>query len=313
MGNDLTLLDSSLLDHSEKLAEITHWLRVMNRPNGWHYDLDHVWILCELEKAGIPKGSTILDAGAGQGIMQFLLAARGYNVISLDFSARTIPSRSCGIFDIHGSGEAKLDYSHPYMEFISYGDVNNRKWPLGRIFSHPRRILRLPRRVVRDAFSFFNYVGERFFNDHSDYGSITYLRAPFHDIPLDQGTVDSVISVSAIEHADIELFGKNIMELRRILKDGAPLLMTTSATPKDENEFHEKSSGWCFSLAHLQSFFDDCTVNFDAQFCERSLLDSRVFLNRLDPYYHLDRDSFCYRKQIASLPYLPVAIKAVSH
>ena len=66
MTAELTLLDASLLNDSDKLAEISHWLKVMNRPNGWHYDLDHIWILRELEAAGILPGSTILDAGAGE-------------------------------------------------------------------------------------------------------------------------------------------------------------------------------------------------------------------------------------------------------
>ena len=77
----IKFLPASLLKDRRKLMELTYWLRVMNRPNGWHYDLDHIWILNELEAAGLAKGATIIDAGAGQGIMQYLLAARGYNVI----------------------------------------------------------------------------------------------------------------------------------------------------------------------------------------------------------------------------------------
>ena len=61
----------------------------------------------------------------------------------------------------------------------------------------------------------------------------------------------------------------------------------------------------------ISSVFANCDVSFDAKSCERSLIDSEVFLKRLDPYYYQDRESFCYRKRIASLPYLPVAIKSV--
>ena len=312
MIDELRLLDASLLNDSDKLAEISHWLKVMNRPNGWHYDLDHIWILMELEAAGIRPGSTILDAGAGQGIMQFLLAARGYQIISLDFSSRSVPIRSHGIFDIRGSGEASLDYKHPYMDFISYDGGGMWKWGSRLDLADLAKLLRLPRRFLRDTTSLHCYLIERFLNNHSSYGKINYLRGPFHEIPLDGGSVDAVISVSAIEHADIDLFGKNVMEMQRILKNGSPLLMTTSATTKNENTFHEKSSGWCFSLSHLQRFFANCDVSFDAKSCERSLIDSEVFLKRLDPYYYQDKESFCYRKRIASLPYLPVAIKSVA-
>ena len=75
MNNKIKLLTTSLLDDCKKLKELTYWLRVMNRPNGWHYDLDHIWILDELEKSGITKGSTIIDAGAGQGIMQYIVVS----------------------------------------------------------------------------------------------------------------------------------------------------------------------------------------------------------------------------------------------
>jgi len=98
MKCEIQLLNASLLADEKTLEELSYWLGVMNRPNGWHYDLDHIWILSELEKAGIKPGATILDAGAGQGVLQYLLASRGYNVISLDFSPRRIPNRTVGIF-----------------------------------------------------------------------------------------------------------------------------------------------------------------------------------------------------------------------
>ena len=96
--NCLELLTPELLEDDVKLSEIDHWLNIMNRVQGWHYDMDIIWLLRELEKAGIKKGSTILDAGAGLGATQFVLAARGYNVISLDFSRRKFPILSRDIF-----------------------------------------------------------------------------------------------------------------------------------------------------------------------------------------------------------------------
>ena len=119
--------------------------------------------LRELEAAGILPGSTILDAGAGQGIMQFLLAARGYQVISLDFSSRSVPIRSRGIFDIRGSGEASLDYKHPYMDFISYDGGGMRKWGSRLDLADLTKLLRLPRRFLRDITSLHCYLIERFF------------------------------------------------------------------------------------------------------------------------------------------------------
>jgi ubiquinone/menaquinone biosynthesis C-methylase UbiE len=311
MTNKIKLLDSSLLEDRDKLQELDYWFRVMNRPNGWHYDLDHIWVLRELELAGILPGSTIVDAGAGQGIMQYLLSSRGYNVISLDFSSRVRPSRSAGIFDIRGNGEALINYKHPYMSFISYGGSSGfdllARWRLSKLKKIPKLLSGLYRTTIFMSY----YLWERFVAQHKAYGSITYLRAPFHATTLRSASADAVISISAIEHADIGLINDNIKELLRILKEKSPLLLTTSASIKDENEFHEKSSGWCFSLASLTSFFPNSEVEFDPVSCTRSLMQSQMFIKRLDPYYHQDKDAFCYKKKINKFPYLPVAVKII--
>ena len=121
----IQLLDSSLYEDKKTLKKLSYWFKLMNKPNGWHYDLDHLWILKELKKHKIKPGDTILDAGAGQGILQYFLCSKGYNVISLDFSPRLIPEKTKGIFKIHGDGNSKINYSHDYMEVISYGDGFN--------------------------------------------------------------------------------------------------------------------------------------------------------------------------------------------
>ena len=311
MDNEIRLLDASLLSDKKKLKEISYWLKVMNRPNGWHYDLDQIWILNELEKAGILPGSTILDAGAGQGIMQYLLAARGYNVISLDFSSRAKPSHSLGIFNIEGEGDCNINYQHPFMRFISY-DVNSPatigNWIRNSNFERAPLLLGYAKRRVT---SLLFYIFERLVKRHDNYGTITFLRAPFHDVPLGPGSVDAVISISAIEHADISLFHENINELLRLLKLRAPLLLTTSSTTSDKNIYHEKTSGWCFSLPALKDFFPGCEIKFDVENCTRSMIESEVFMDRLDSYYYQDKSSFCYKKYVKKLPYLPVTVKII--
>jgi ubiquinone/menaquinone biosynthesis C-methylase UbiE len=311
MNSKIKLLCSELLNDKQKLNKISYWLKVLNRPNGWHYDLDQIWILHELEVAGIKPGATIVDAGAGQGVMQYLLASYGYNIISLDFSPRTVPARSVGIFDINGAGDEKIEYEHPYMKFISYGDDQTNTL-LGRLkFSSLKKLPYILFRIYRAIISFFYYIFERFSKKHNDYGKITYLRAPFHEIPLESNSVDAVISISAIEHADIEVFDNNISELLRVLRDGSPFLLTTSATKEKENIYLKKCEGWCFSLDSLKKYFDGADVEFDTENCESSLLKSNILINRLDPYYYHDRESFCFKKKLSSLPYLPVAIKVI--
>jgi hypothetical protein len=309
MANEIKLLDASLLSDEKKLKELTKWLRVMNRPNGWHYDLDHIWILDELENAGIKPGATIIDAGAGQGIMQYLLAARGYNIISLDFSPRTPPVRSQGIFKVLGEGNATINYQHSYMKFISYGtsrlDGLIKRLTLQKL----KKIPELPGRFYRRALSYAWYLRERFLSDHKKYGQIRFVRAPFHDVPLESGIADAVISVSAIEHADIELFDSNIKSLLRLMKVGSPMLMTTAATKEQKNSYDNQVEGWCFSRSALANYLPGSVIQFDAESCAQSLLNSKTFMDRLDPYYYQNPESPLYKKCFNTFPYLPVALK----
>jgi ubiquinone/menaquinone biosynthesis C-methylase UbiE len=311
MTNEIKLLDALLLKDEKKLRELTRWLRVMNRPNGWHYDLDHIWILNQLEMSGIKPGSVIIDAGAGQGIMQYLLASRGYKVISLDFSPRNPPARSRGIFEVKGEGAAAIDYQHSYMKFINYGTSQLGGWTKQLSLQKIRKLPELPGRFFRKSLSYFWYLNERFLGDHSNYCEIKFVRAPFHDIPLESEVADAVISVSAIEHADIELFDSNIKSLLRLLKPGAPMLLTTSATTEDKNTYDQKVSGWCFSRSALGAFFPDCKIDFNTESCISSLLNSQTFMSRLDPYYYQDSMSPFYKKKFTSFPYLPVSVKVI--
>jgi ubiquinone/menaquinone biosynthesis C-methylase UbiE len=311
MSDQIKLLQVSLLNDKQKLEELTHWLRVMNRPNGWHYDLDHIWILQELENAGIKPGATVVDAGAGQGVMQYLLAARGYNVISLDFSPRSSPARAQGIFSIFGDGEKEISYQHSYMNFISYG-VDSKGGLSSRLsLKKLKNIHKIPARFYRFCKSYLAYYIERYFGNHDDFGDIHFIRAAFHDVPLEDCSVDAVISVSAIEHADISLFESNINSLNRILKPGAPLLVTTSISKTKSNTYDHLVEGWCYSEESLKGYFPSCDMDINITDCERSFLESRSFLNRLDPYYYLNPVSPFYKKNVRALPYLPVAIKVI--
>jgi len=310
----IQLLDSSLYEDKKTLKKLSYWFKLMNKPNGWHYDLDHLWILKELKKHKIKPGDTILDAGAGQGILQYFLCSKGYNVISLDFSPRLIPEKTKGIFKIHGDGNSKINYSHDYMEVISYGDGFNggtlqkrsvlEKLKKFELIKAPQYIIRTLNQIRSNVLCFY----QKTFKSNKNFGSIKYIRAPFHEIPIDSNSIDAVVSVSAIEHSDIELFDKNLSELLRILIPKAPLLISTSASTEKENFFHIKSSGWCFSLNFLQKHIKPESIQFDVSKTEKSLLNSKLFYDRLDPYYYKDPDAFCFKKKINFFPYLPIGL-----
>jgi len=317
----IILLSPDLLEDRSKLKEIDHWLRVMNRPQGWHYDMDIIWILNALEEQGVVRGSTILDAGAGMGITQFILAARGYDVISLDFSPRTFPKRSEGIFKVELGPQNRLEYKHDYMEFINYGNksFNQENVVETRFFKRSLNALsrgtgyiysRLHSRLAKFCNQVYNYFEKA--RDHSEFGKIKFIRAPFHKIPIEDETVDALVSVSAIEHADPELWMKSMLEMQRVVKKGHPLLITTSASNRGEDWFHEKTQGWCFSKKTLQKLLGNRkSISFDIQSIEKKILKSKIWRKRIDAYYSDDPKSEFYRRKLDHLPYLPVGLKII--
>ncbi len=83
---NLELLSPSLLAKDpEKVREVELLQRALWREIGWHYLVDLVWVLQIIGTLGLPSGAKILDAGAGRGLLQYLLAARGYEVTSVDY------------------------------------------------------------------------------------------------------------------------------------------------------------------------------------------------------------------------------------
>lgn len=299
---EIKLLKTDLLKEKSILKEISYWSNVLNRPNGWHYDLDHIWILSQLRDLGIKPGATIVDAGAGHGLFQYILAANGYNIISLDFSKRVPLRRTKKIFNITGMGDENINYDHSYMNVINF----NTKW---NIFKKIKllNIFKIPK-ITKGLLLFFI---QRFFNPKNSkkFGIIKFLRAPFHRMPLEKDSIDAIVSISALEHADINLFDENIQEFVRVLKPGGSCLITTSFTGEPENRYHKQTEGWCFSKSFLKEKFQISTEHLDFKSIKMEFESSSTLKARLDPYYHLSKSSLFFKKNMANLPYLPIAIR----
>lgn len=300
------LLSAGRLSNERLLDELSHWLNVMRRPQGWHYDLDEIWLIENIEAAALPTGARILDAGAGLGIMQYVLASRGYDVVSLDFGKREVPAESRGIFDVVAENQDGLRYRHSYQDTMSFQEAPTGR-PLARTLS--RIMSRHLYAKLRREFLHLYCSGRERRRHHGDYGRISFVRAAFHDIPYPEGSFDAVVSLSALEHADRGLLAKNLSEMARVAKPGAPVLVTTSATDQEKDVFHEKSQGWCFSSGTIKEFAPDAAEEYgNYHERERSILTSALWLSRLDPYYYLDPSGDFYQKKTTQLPYLPLAL-----
>ena len=319
--NSIEILSANLLEDQDKLSRIDYWLRVMSRPQGWHYDMDIIWLLKGLENAGIKKGDTILDAGAGMGITQFILAAKGFNVISLDFSPRSSPDLAKGIFEIEVFQGGDLSYKHDYIGFVKY-DASISKEKNSRDLRLYQKVWELMGRDLKDI---LNRIKQEFQirrneqankfekkSDHTEFGKIKFVKAAFHDMPLKDEEVNALVSVSAIEHADPKLMEQNINEMKRVVKKGNPLFITTSGTLENKDWFHAKTKGWCFSKETLSKIIGhDIHNEFILERAEDQILSSDLWKKRIDPYYINDPDSDFYQGKIQSLPYLPVGIKII--
>ena len=77
--------------HELEMNLIDQFQKTFNSDLGWHYYLDLAWTIREITR--LPKGSLVLDAGAGSGALQFMLSDLGYNIISVDFMDRSFSSK----------------------------------------------------------------------------------------------------------------------------------------------------------------------------------------------------------------------------
>jgi SAM-dependent methyltransferase len=226
----IELLGPALLDSERQAADAAMRLsRSMRISLGWHYLLDVVWTNRELDAQ---RDSTVLDAGAGVGIMQWFLAERGVNVISIDRLDRSrLSLRYRARYNVAGLHRQELA-------------------PVGRSFLADARSGALAVDAMRDARGLLDRVrgGAR------NRGKVT-----IHHVGLGQlsaipdGSVDGIVSISSLEHNDPDAIPGIVAELWRVLRPGGVLTATVGAGKADW--YHEPSRGWCFSEATLRRVF----------------------------------------------------------
>ncbi|MBZ0220843.1 MAG: methyltransferase domain-containing protein [Candidatus Methylomirabilis sp.] len=264
MGNRIELLDTSLIENREKLALIDRWKKVLDLEIGWHYDLDIIWALREVERLGLKKGALVMDAGAGNGLLQFLLAVSGYNVLSVDFAGRKAPPAAKRIFEMEEEEHDIGATGNPYRHFIKHnrGGIDARKvarWlrsPFKAAGAASRKALRL---VDPDL------ISEALSSRKRSYGRVRYVKGDFTDLKnIESGSVDCIVSISALEHNGFEAIRKSVTEFTRVLKKGSAMAITISAA-RDADWYFKPCEGWCLSAGTIRDLFGmgDCPSNFE--------------------------------------------------
>lgn len=234
--NKIELIPLKILDDNKKLTSyVKKTAHELGLQFGWHYILDIVWILSQIEEIKLPKGSLILDAGAGDGIIQFCLSRLGYSIISVDFEDRNPPINIIKNFEIIKKSDQKIGFNHLYL--------NHKRNSLRKLYTF---VLPMIQEIIRFGIRPVTKTNRPI---------ITYYKADLQNMKLIQSeTIDAIISVSVMEHNSAQEVQVIMKELSRVLKNNAPLFITTSASGRDD-WFHKPSHGWAYSERTLNELF----------------------------------------------------------
>lgn len=219
--------------HRPLVTELRKLAGEMRLDFGWHYLLDLVWIVDQLD---LSLDKRVIDAGAGVGIMQWYLAGKGVDVYSVDRGSRAnlaFPFRAR--FSV--SGLRSKDLLSP-MSVV--------KGQLGQPVSLVKKVKTLTKNAL--------YMGRSLLPKMGGGQIMIYnqdLKA-LSDIP--DGSVDAVVAVSALEHNSPDGLREVVTELLRTLKPGGKLLATLGAAV-DKDWFHEASHGWNYTVGSLKDIF----------------------------------------------------------
>lgn len=259
------ILPTTLLTtHAGRAEEFRTLSRELHIGLGWHYLLDLIWAAEQIGPDAVGE-ATVLDAGAGTGVMQWWLAERGATVISIDREPRHVSRRLRARYNVVGF---RPD-DHVPMRRAALSTLRDSRSARG--FASACRDLTL---------------GEPRSNGT---GTVRLSRANLDDLKeVASNSVDAVVSISSLEHNSPARLSAIVAELMRVIRPGGKLIATLGAA-RDEDWYHEPSQGWCYTEATLREAFslsDDCSSNydqFDALFAD--LRDCTPLRNQLAEFY----------------------------
>jgi SAM-dependent methyltransferase len=293
--------------HKEEIDIVQRFQMYFKADLGWHYYLDLAWIIREI--SALPKGSLILDAGAGSGLLQFILSDLGYNVISVDYSDRSFSARYMERYGeiLHFLNSQEQTFDNPYIRHLKsvYHDLESRKLSgIGNML----RLFMKQKTQNKEIDAMTTIERNRFFplgNTISSVltgkaversGRIFLYKCDLKDMPLlPDDFVDAVVSVSALEHNDHVDFENCIDEIMRVTKHAGRIAVTVSAS-QYEDWFHEPSKGWCYDEASLKRLFrlsEDVRSNFHRknEYFEELKIEDNELHKRLSPFYYKSGDN----------------------
>ena len=285
------------------LAEIDLLRQGLFKDIGWHYYVDLIWVILQLQQSGLKPGSTILDAGAGSGLLQFLLSYYGYHVLSVDFAPRKIPFYIRKLFPIETLSTAATSHEH----YVAHMALARSRYNL---------IRKLWLYSVNQKFQLSSWFRlKRALSSHEPRpGKVTIIQNDMRQMrQVTSQSVDAVVSVSAVEHMEPDQLPFVINEFARVMKPEAGLILTTNASGTDQSWFHEPSQGWCYSLASIEAWFTNCSKS-KGYFTDYSILledyQKNDFLRQRLAQFHYFSANNGMPNGVWNPVYIPVGVKA---
>jgi SAM-dependent methyltransferase len=271
MQEKIEILPVSLLDqHRPLVNELKDLAKDLRLEFGWHYLLDLTWILSQMV---LDSRIRVMDAGAGIGVMQWYLAQKGAEVVSVDRLERAyLPLRFRLRFQVRGL--RKIDLKPVILAYrYRRGQVQN--------------FLKM---VANSAID----ILENGFPKRPEGRVLIYNQDMGHMPDIPDNSLDYIVGVSALEHNSPDDLNGVVSELMRVLKPGGRLLVTLAAAP-DQDWYHQPSKGWCYTDETLRRAFGLSSYvpsNF-GRYAElfAELQDSEELRNNLAEFYFQSGDN----------------------
>ena len=241
----LEILSTALLEqHRDLVNELKQLAGVLRQEFGWHYLLDLVWIISALD---LDQVDTALDAGAGVGVLQWYLASKGVDVLSVDRGSRAyLPILFRNHYRVEGmrSEDLASPLESLFGTLIQGGGVSQRVKAFGRGVISALQSKQIDPEVGTVTIY------------HQDLRTLT-------DVP--DNSIDAVVAVSSLEHNMPDQLQVVVAELMRVLKPGGRLVASL-ATSGNEDRYHGPSAGWTYSETSMRRYFNldsETETNYD--------------------------------------------------
>ena len=310
----IELLSEKLIDlHLDVAIEVLAMSSRLSIPLGWHYLLDIIWVLVNIReyRNSLDKDEelTVLEVGAGHGLLQFILASSDYQVISVDIAQRDMPDNLKNLYQFNFMNDSK-NLTNEYLKhhnmlpksfyqrvFLKLINLSPKSFVMGisrRLGNNPRRLEQLSENTVKKPV-------------------IKIYQADARDMSLlPDSQIDFGVSISALEHNDPKLANGIQQELLRVIKKGGQILHTISAT-RHGCGFHEPSHSFLLDEEGLAKTYllKEYKSNFSQWGDIEKFLAEPKYLSRWlsSMYYNSGKNGMPWG--VWDPGYLPVGVKKV--